>query len=107
MWQRSEVVTDEVAGELGCNVADLLADVGRGLLLDAQQQLCLDGHLHGLCQAGVDLLKGRRQQPSQEHGRHLFDLSTATLSAPAYDVNRSTMESPHGDAQHSGICFNC
>lgn len=71
-----EAVTDEVAGELGRNVADLLADVGRGLLLDARQQLCLDGHLHGLSEAGVDLLEGRRQQPSQEHRRHLFDLST-------------------------------
>lgn len=74
--QRSGAVTDEVAGELGRNVADLLADVGRGLLLDAQQQLCLDGHLHCLGQAGVDLLEGGRQQPSQEHRCHLLDLST-------------------------------
>ncbi len=52
-------LTDEVAGELGCNVADLLADVWRGLLLDAGQQLCFDGCLHLQGQARVDLLKGR------------------------------------------------
>lgn len=67
-------ITDQVPGQLGCNVADLLADGWGGLLLDARQQLCLDGclHLHG--QAWVDLLKRGRQQPPQQHCCHLFDL---------------------------------
>ncbi len=67
-------ITDEVAAELSCNVADLLADVWRGLLLDAGQQLCLDGRLHLQGQARVDLLEGRWQQPPQQHCCHLFDL---------------------------------
>lgn len=54
----SGAVTDEVAGELGRNVADLLADVGRAFLLDAGQKLCLDGHLQRHGEARVDLLKG-------------------------------------------------
>lgn len=68
-------VTDEVAGELGRDVADLLADVGRRLLLDAAQQLGLDGRLHLQGEARVGLLEGRGQQAPQQHRRHLFDLS--------------------------------
>lgn len=66
--------TNEVAGELSCYVAHLLADVWQGLLLNAGQQLRLDGSLQRHRQTGVDLLEGRRQQPSQEHRCHLSDL---------------------------------
>ena len=66
--------TNQVAAELGGDVAHLLADVGRGFRLDAGQQLCLDGRLHVLRQAGVHFLKGGRQQPPQQNGGHLLDL---------------------------------
>lgn len=72
--------TNEVAGELSCYVADLLADVWQGLLLNAGQQLRLDGGLQRHRQTRVDLLEGRRQQPSQEHRCHLSDLRAQSHS---------------------------
>lgn len=77
--------TNEVAAELGRDVADLLADGRRGLLLDAGQQLCLDGRLHLQGQARVDLLEGRRQQPPQQHRRHLFDLRGTKESSQTWN----------------------
>lgn len=72
--QKCSNVTNQVAGELCRNVADLLADVWWGLLLDAGQKFRFDGRLQVNCEARVDLFKGGRQQPSQKHCCHLSDL---------------------------------
>jgi len=72
--ERSPFLTDEVARQLGGDVAHLLADVGRGLLLDAGEQLRLHRRLHVHRQPRVDLLEGGGQQPPQQHRRHLLDL---------------------------------
>lgn len=108
-WLTKRKPTYEIARELGGDVTDLLADVGGCFRLDSSEQLGLDSGLNVQGHAGIDLLERCWQQPPQQHGRHLLDLSTrrvlmtlkqhfnswvTQLTGSHHDITMHTVQTP-------------